>query len=119
MVAESNLYLGVGAQLSERVQTLLQLRRHVSRQLASLGDLPAEGAVVLHQAQDVAAVAVGPRPVTRHQARGGAGEALALAAADGVSGRSVRLAVTRSLLVWKEFRHFQLFGILIMRRRLD
>lgn len=75
----ANLYLAVGAQLSERVQTLLQLCRHAARQLAALGDLPAEGAVVLHQTQDVAAVAVGPHAVARHQARGGAGDALALA----------------------------------------
>lgn len=75
----AHLYLAVGAQLSERVQTLLQLCRHAARQLAALGDLPAEGAVVLHQTQDVAAVAVGPHAVARHQARGGAGDALALA----------------------------------------
>lgn len=100
-VDESDGYLVVRAQLSERVQTLLQLCRHAARQLPALGDLPAEGAVVLHQAQDVAAVAVGPHPMAGHQSRGGAGEALAGAAADGARGRGVRLGVTGSLLFYK------------------
>lgn len=114
-MTESDLYLLVGDQLSEHVQTLLQLRRHASRQLPALGDLPAECAVVLHQAQDVAAVAVGPHPMAGHQARGGAGDALAGAAADGVSGCSVRLTVSQSLVVWKEVRRpqFQLFLIIL------
>ena len=74
-------YLVVGALLSERVQTLLQLGHHAVRQLPSVRDLLAEGAVVLNQTQNMAAVAIGPHPVARHQARGSASHAVARAAA--------------------------------------
>lgn len=63
------------------MQTFLQLGHHAVRQLPSVRDLLAEGAVVLNQAQNVAAAATGPHPVARHQARGSAGDAVARAAA--------------------------------------
>jgi len=77
-----DLYLVVRGLQFERVQTLLQLLVHAARQLTPLRDLPAEGVVVLDQTQDVAPVAVGPHPVARHQAGGGAVDAVAGAAAE-------------------------------------
>lgn len=75
-------YLVVRAQLSECVQTLLQLCDHAAWQLPTVRDLLAEGAVVLNQTQNVAAIAIGPHPVARHQARGSPRDAVSRAAAD-------------------------------------
>lgn len=76
------LYLVVRALLFECVQTLLQLCVHAARQLTAVCDLLAEGVVVLNQTQNMAAVAIGPHPVARHQAGGSAGDAFTRAAAE-------------------------------------
>lgn len=75
-------YLVVRAQLSECVQTLLQLCDHAVRQLPALRDPLAEGVVVLNQTQNMAAIAISPHPVAWHQARGSARDAVSRAAAD-------------------------------------
>lgn len=49
----------------------------------------------------MAAVATRPHPVARYQARRGARDALARAAAYGLTGWSVHLGVTAAFLIWK------------------
>lgn len=67
--------------MSENLHTLLQLCGQAARKLPPVGDLFAEGAVVLDQTHDVTTVAIGPYPMARHKTGGGRGQAVPRAAA--------------------------------------
>lgn len=94
-------YLVARVQLSECVQTLLQLCDHAAWKFPALGDLLAEGVVVLNQTQNMAAITISPHPVAWHQARRCTRNTVSWAAADRPA---FHIRVSKVFLIWaKEY----------------